>query len=167
MTPMNETTAPSKLKNHHQTAGSRNRSREWLPYLWMMLPGLTFIVLFQYGPLFGSIIAFQKFNPGKGLLGSPWVGFENFAFMFRLQSSWEILRNTLLIAVAKLSLGLLASLIFGLLLNEVRWPLLKRGVQTLVYLPNFISWVILASPKKLISNMLRTAASSLSSMAPK
>jgi putative aldouronate transport system permease protein len=111
----------------------------------MIIPGLIFIIVFNLYPLFGSIMAFQDFNPFKGLLGSKWVGFDNFVFMFELPDSRQILFNTIYIAVMKIIAGTIASLSFALLLNEIRFRFLKKSIQTLVYIPHFLSWVILSS----------------------
>ena len=111
----------------------------------MMLPGLIILVLFNLVPLLGIVMAFQNFSPGKGILGSPWVGLENFRFMFSMRDTWNILYNTFFIAFFKIIGNLLVPLIFALLLNEVRSLKFKRTVQTIVYLPHFLSWVILAS----------------------
>ena len=114
-------------------------------YYVMMLPGLIILVLFNLVPLLGIVMAFQNFSPGKGILGSPWVGLENFRFMFSMRDTWNILYNTFFIAFFKIVGNLLVPLIFALLLNEVRSLKFKRTVQTIVYLPHFLSWVILAS----------------------
>ncbi len=119
--------------------GSRNT------YLLMMLPGLAVLILFNVVPLFGIIMAFQNFNPGKGIIGSPWVGLTNFKYMFLLKDTWSILYNTFYIAIFKIVGNLFVPLIFSLLLNEVRQKAFKSSVQTIVYLPHFLSWVILAS----------------------
>lgn len=114
-------------------------------YYIMMLPGLAMLILFNIVPLFGIVMAFQKFSPGKGILGSPWIGLENFKFMFSMNDTWNILYNTFYIAVFKIIGNLLVPLIFALMLNEVRQMRFKRTVQTICYLPHFLSWVILAS----------------------
>lgn len=111
----------------------------------MMVPGMIFIVLFNLIPMFGLVMAFQNFLPAKGILGSKWVGLDHFRFMFQLPDSKQIFVNTLVIAIAKMILNLLVPLVFALMLNAVRHTGLKRGLQTIVYLPNFISWVILGS----------------------
>lgn len=111
----------------------------------MMLPGMIFLLLFNIMPMSGLIMAFQNFLPAKGLLGSDWVGLDNFKFMFMLPDSRQIFVNTVVIAVSKMILNLLVPLAFALMLNAVRNSLLKRTLQTIVYLPNFISWVILGS----------------------
>lgn len=89
-------------------------------------------------------MAFQDFNPGKGILGSEWVGLENFKYMFQLNDSKTIFINTVTIAVLKIIGNLIAPVLVALMLNELRLNTLKRGIQTIVYLPHFMSWVILA-----------------------
>lgn len=90
------------------------------------------------------VIAFKDFSLGEGILGSPWVGLENFRYIFSLPNSWSVIRNTLFIAVFKMIGNLAVPIIFSLLLNEIRHQGFKRGFQTLIYLPNFLSWVILS-----------------------
>jgi len=109
----------------------------------MLLPGIAFLIVFNVIPMFGSIMAFQKFIPARGFFGSKWVGFENFAYIFQVPTSWQVIRNTLVISLWKIILGLVVPLIFALMLNEVRVSWYKRIVQTIVYIPNFMSWVIL------------------------
>ncbi|MDR2807791.1 MAG: ABC transporter permease subunit [Spirochaetaceae bacterium] len=111
----------------------------------MILPGFLWLFLFSIVPMYGIVMAFQDFNPSKGFLGSTWIGLENFKYLFMLGDSFQVTVNTLVIAVGKMVLNLIVPLIFALLLNEVRSPLYKKAIQTIVYLPHFISWVILAS----------------------
>jgi len=113
-------------------------------YYLMLLPGLIWIIIFKIVPLFGLVMAFQNFNPGKGILGSSWVGLKNFAYMFQLADSRTIFFNTFTIAGWKIIGNLVAPITVAILLNELRLSALKRGVQTIVYLPHFMSWVILA-----------------------
>ncbi|WP_336786662.1 ABC transporter permease [Paenibacillus sp. MMO-177] len=113
-------------------------------YLLMLIPGLALLGLFSIAPMFGIIMAFQHFNPGKGMWHSPLVGFENFSYMFHNQASWQAIRNTLIISVSKMVTGLIVPVVFALFLNEVRQMFFKRVVQTIVYLPHFLSWVIIA-----------------------
>jgi putative aldouronate transport system permease protein len=113
-------------------------------YYLMMIPGLIWIFFFRIIPMFGLVIAFKDFNPGKGVWGSAWVGLENFKYMFTLNDSKIIFINTVSIAVLKIIGNLIIPLIVAVMLNELRLRLLKRWVQTIVYLPHFISWVILA-----------------------
>ncbi len=113
-------------------------------YLYLMLvPGVLYYLLFQYYPMYGAIIAFKSFNIRKGILGSAWAGLEHFTYLFNLPSFWTVFRNTVEISLLRLTFGFPAPLIFALLLNEVRNTAFKRTVQTMVYLPHFISWIIL------------------------
>ena len=111
----------------------------------MMIPGMLFILIFNIVPMAGLVMAFQNFLPAKGFFRSRWVGLDNFKFMFQLPDSKQIFINTLVIAISKMILNLLVPLVFALMLNAVRGKVLKRTLQTVVYLPNFISWVILGS----------------------
>lgn len=113
-------------------------------YYLMLLPGFIWLILFSIVPMFGIVMAFQDYNPGLGILHSEWVGLENFRYMFSLNDSMTILVNTLVIALLKIIGNLLIPLVFALLLNELRLIALKRWIQTVVYLPHFISWVILS-----------------------
>lgn len=119
-----------------------NFKRTW-PLHMMLLPGLAFAVVFQYIPMAGIIMAFQDFKPWIGITDSPWVGMKHFEFMFKRPDSIQVIYNTFFIAVMKIIFGLVVPFIFALLLNEVRKMVFKRTVQTLVYLPHFLSWVIL------------------------
>ena len=110
----------------------------------MLFPGMIFLILFHLIPMVGLIMAFQNFQPAKGIFGSEWIGLENFRRIFLLPDSRQIIGNTVIIAVSKLVLGTIAAVVFALLLNECRNIVLKRIVQTSVYLPHFLSWVILA-----------------------
>jgi putative aldouronate transport system permease protein len=94
--------------------------------------------------MFGLAIAFQDFNPSKGVWGSTWVGLDNFIYLFQLNDSKTIFFNTVFIAVLKIIGNLIIPLLVALLLNELRIKFLKRWIQTIVYLPHFLSWVILA-----------------------
>lgn len=110
----------------------------------MLLPGVVFIILFSYIPLMGSVMAFQNFRPTLGIFGSAWVGLDNFRFVARIPGSFRILWNTVYIASAKLVLHIIVALTFALLLNELRSKRAKRVVQTFIYMPHFLSWVILS-----------------------
>lgn len=109
-----------------------------------MLPGVALLFLFNYLPLYGILIAFKDFIPSRGIWDSPWVGLTYFNFMLELPDVWQVTRNTIVIAGLKIILGFPIPIIFALLLNEVRKAWFKRGVQTIIYLPNFLSWVIIA-----------------------
>lgn len=110
----------------------------------MLLPGVLMILVFNYTTMAGLIIAFQKFIPSKGLFGDQkWVGFDNFRYVFKLPGFSQALKNTIVIALWKIVLGLLVPIVFALLLNEIRGRRFKKTVQTIVYLPYFLSWVVL------------------------
>lgn len=111
----------------------------------MMMPGMLFLLIFSYIPMFGIVMAFQDYSTGKGIMGSPFAGLKYFKYMFTLPDIAEIIRNTLVISAGKMLFTTLASLIFAILLNEIRKKWLKQSIQTIVYLPHFLSWVILAS----------------------
>ncbi|QTH45354.1 sugar ABC transporter permease [Cohnella sp. LGH] len=120
----------------------RKKLANWPLHL-MILPGLLLVILFHYGPMFGIIIAFQKYIPAKGFLGSEWVGLKNFRYVLSLPDTFEVLRNTVFIAMMKIASGLVVPIGIAILLNEVASKFIKRGVQTLIYLPHFLSWTIL------------------------
>ena len=124
--------------------GAARTSRSQLPYHLMLAPGMLFLLLFHIVPMGGLIMAFQNYVPIKGLIGSDFVGLKNFQRLFRLPTFWNVLKNTVVISVSKLVLVTLAAIVFALLLNECRNLKFKRIIQTTVYLPHFLSWVILA-----------------------
>ncbi|HZG79126.1 MAG TPA: ABC transporter permease subunit [Paenibacillus sp.] len=122
-------------------------SKRWkvqLPLHVMIWPGLILVLLFCYGPMVGLIIAFQNFVPTNGLFGSEFVGLKHFQYMYSLPQTMDVIRNTVFISVMKIVAGLLAPIATALLLNEIRRELFKRTVQTIIYLPHFLSWVILS-----------------------
>lgn len=112
-------------------------------YWIMLIPALAWMLLFNIVPMFGITMAFQDFNPGKGIFGSDFIGLDNFKYMFELDDTREILFNTLVIALGKIIGNLVVPVTFALLLNEVKNLLFKRSIQTIVYLPHFLSWVVL------------------------
>lgn len=112
-------------------------------YWIMVIPALIWLVAVNIVPMFGIVMAFQDFNPGKGIFGSKFVGLENFEYMFEMKDVWQIFINTVVIAVGKLLLNVLVPVIFALLLNEMKNMLFKKTIQTIVYLPHFISWVVM------------------------
>lgn len=117
-------------------------------YWAMVLPGLAMVLLFEYGPMFGVVIAFQNYIPAKGILKSSWVGFQNFKSMLTIPDYWDILRNTLIISFGKIFSTMIVALTFAIMLNEIRIKWLKKWTQTIVYLPHFLSWVIMAGVVK-------------------
>lgn len=112
-------------------------------YYLMLIPGFLWLFVFSIVPMFGIVISFQYFNPGKGILGSDWAGLEHFKYMLLLKDTQEVFMNTLVIASMKIVANLIAPLLFVLMLNELRLMILRRWIQTIVYLPHFLSWVIL------------------------
>ena len=110
----------------------------------ILLPAAAYFVLFQYGPMYGIQIAFKDFKLLKGIWASEWVGFEHFVAMFGAPRFWQVLRNTVVISVLKLLFGFPAPILFAIMLNELVGVRFKKSVQTISYLPHFISWVVLA-----------------------
>lgn len=109
----------------------------------LSVPGIIYFIVFKYVPMAGVVIAFQDYNIWKGLLGSEWVGLEQFQRMFQYMDFLRILKNTLLIAFYDMLFAFPAPIIAALLLNEVRVLLFKRTIQTFIYMPHFLSWVII------------------------
>ncbi|CAH8707160.1 ABC transporter permease subunit [Paenibacillus thiaminolyticus] len=122
---------------------SRMWKREW-PLHIMLIPGLIFVILFSYIPMAGILMAFQKYIPTKGLFGSPFVGWKNFQFLLDYPDIGRIVFNTLYIATMKIIAGLIVPITIAILLNELRKEWVKRAFQTMVYLPHFLSWVLLS-----------------------
>ncbi|WP_121614147.1 ABC transporter permease [Mesobacillus foraminis] len=117
--------------------------KNWPLYV-LCLPSLVFVIVFSYAPMGGLLMAFQDYKPWLGILNSPWVGFDNFARIFEFQESKQAITNSIVIAVIKIICGIIVPIVMALLLNEVRNMGLKKGIQTLVYLPHFLSWVTVA-----------------------
>lgn len=109
----------------------------------MILPALVWMFFINIVPMFGIIMAFQDFNPGKGFFGSKFTGVENFKYMLEMKDVGQIFFNTIVIAVGKLVLNVIVPVIFALLLNEMKNLIFKKSIQTIVYLPHFISWVVM------------------------
>lgn len=115
---------------------------QWQYYA-MLLPGVIFTFIFCYIPLYGVIIAFEDYNVSMGF-SSPWVGLQNFTYLFSQPTFVRTIWNTMFISVWKLALGVVVPVTFAVLLNEMRSNKLKRVYQTLIYIPNFLSWIIMA-----------------------
>lgn len=111
----------------------------------ILLPTLLYYIIFKYAPMFGNIIAFQKYSVAKGILGSRFVGLQNFTNFLSNYKFWELLRNTLSINLNDLLFGFPAPILLALLLNEIRVTWFKKSVQTITYMPHFISTVIVSS----------------------
>ncbi|GEQ60910.1 ABC transporter permease subunit [Vagococcus lutrae] len=115
--------------------------RDWELYL-LLLPGILFLFVFNYIPIGGVTIAFQDFNIFKGISGSEWVGLDNFRRLFSSAEFMNIFKNTMIISVLKLVFLFPLPIVLALLLNEIRNMQFKKTIQTVIYLPHFISWVI-------------------------
>ena len=128
-------------------------------YLYLIvLPPILWYAVFHYAPMYGITLAFKKYMVRQGIWGSPWVGLDNFAFMTRDIQFWYAVRNSLIISFGKLIFGFPAPLILALLLNELASQKYKKVVQSILYLPHFLSWVIIAG---LIYNLLSISAGSV------
>ncbi len=111
----------------------------------MALPGIAYFIIFKYVPMTGLVIAFQDYSPFRGIFGSPWVGFEHFIRFFSEPTFMMLLVNTLTVSLLLLIFAFPIPIILALMLNEVRTKLFQRSVQTVIYLPHFMSWVIVVS----------------------
>lgn len=123
--------------------GSMSLKRTYPLYL-MLLPATIITLIFNYVPMGGIVIAFENFKPSRGMFGNQeWIGLKNFEYIFQMPEMWQALRNTIFISFFKLVLGIVVPVVVAILLNEVKHSFYKRTVQTIVYFPFFISWVIL------------------------
>ena len=131
-----------KISNRKTNKGKMRVSQMY--YHLMMLPGLIFLLIFHYAPMGGLVMAFQNFKAAKGIFGSEWVGFAQFERLFSNENFYKLIRNTIVIALGKIVIKMVVAVAFAILLNEIKNKLLKKSVQTIVYLPHFLSWAILA-----------------------
>lgn len=115
-----------------------------LPFHLMLLPSVVLLLMMNYVPMAGIVMAFQKFVPSKGFFRSDFVGFDNFKYVFSMPDTFQVLYNTVFIAFMKIVLGIVVPVIVALLLNEVRHSMVKRSIQTIIYLPHFLSWIVLS-----------------------
>lgn len=113
-------------------------------YYIMLIPGMIWLLIFSIVPMTGILIAFERFNPSKGIFNSTWIGLQNFQYMFQLSDVRGVFINTLFIAFMKIIGNIIVPLFFFLLLNELALIRLKKFMQTIIYLPHFLSWVVLA-----------------------
>ncbi len=113
-------------------------------YLYILLiPCVLYYVIFHYVPMYGIVIAFKDFNFSKGIMGSAWVGFENFRYMFGLSTFYTVFLNSLSLSFLRVIFGFPAPILLALMINEMNGVVYKRVIQTVVYLPHFISWVVM------------------------
>ncbi|GGD59493.1 ABC transporter permease [Paenibacillus nasutitermitis] len=117
--------------------------REWDLYI-LLVPGILFILLFKYTPMYGIVIAFKDFNIFTGFADSPWVGGKHFEKLFTSPDFALVFKNTVIISLLKIGILFPLPIIVALMLNEMRHLLFKRTIQTVIYLPHFLSWVIVS-----------------------
>ncbi len=138
---MSETIGKTKERESFSIRVKKDWKRNRSLYL-MVLPVILFYILFHYKPMYGAIIAFQDYNPRQGVTGSEWVGFDQFIRFFTSPYFGRLVKNTLLLSVYGIIFGFPAPIILALLLNELRAKRFKKTVQTITYLPHFISLVV-------------------------
>ncbi|SDK98547.1 ABC transporter permease [Paenibacillus jilunlii] len=144
-------TGATELNRKSRAAAARSRAASKWRIAWrnrdyyvLLIPGLLFLLLFKYTPLYGVLIAFQDFNIFDGIRGSEWVGLEQFHKLVQSEEFGQVFMNTLLISVYKIVLLFPVPILIALVLNEVRLMFFKRTIQTIIYLPHFLSWVIIS-----------------------
>lgn len=139
----NKTEIPAKPSDRNSFAfrARRDWQRNWELYV-IIIPVLIYFILFQYKPMYGALIAFKNYKPALGFFGSPWVGLDNFTRFFTSPFFGRLVRNTLLLSFELLLFGFPAPIILALLINEVHHQGFKKSVQTLTYLPHFISLIV-------------------------
>ena len=108
----------------------------------MLLPAIAYVIVFSYIPMGGIIVAFKRFSFSKGFLGSPWCGLENFRFLFISDKLWPLMRNTLLYNAAFITVGMVMEVGFAIIINELGSKWFKKVFQSFMFLPFFISWVV-------------------------
>ncbi|WP_339224117.1 ABC transporter permease subunit [Paenibacillus sp. FSL W7-1279] len=141
-----EETAPPARSGYEQKSkkGTWRKVKQYRVLLLMLVPGMLYYLVFHYLPMYGVILAFKDFKITRGIIDSPWVGFEVFEKVFADGYFYTVLQNTLVISVYKLVFGFPVPIFFALLLSEISSMRFKKVVQTVSYLPHFISWVVLA-----------------------
>lgn len=138
----------------------KNLIRDRYRYL-LIVPGILFFLIFSYMPLYGLLMAFKDFKFNLGIWGSPWAGLEHFQMMFKDGDFWIAFKNTIILSLGKIIFGFPAPIILALLLNELRFKIFRNMVQSFLYLPYFLSWVIMAG---IILNLLSMNSGSLSKL---
>ncbi|WP_163538532.1 sugar ABC transporter permease [Gracilibacillus sp. YIM 98692] len=133
-----------QLKKMKKAETWRRIKRNKMIYL-MILPGLLYFLIYKYLPMYGLIISFQDYKPYKGIAGSEWVGLEHFHRLVTSSEFWMIFKNTLVLFGLQIFIFFPIPIIISLMLNEVRHTFFKKGVQTLIYIPHFMSWVVIVS----------------------
>jgi putative aldouronate transport system permease protein len=135
---------PIAKKRHGLAAVGYEMRKNWL--MWMMiLPAVVFVVIFNYIPMAGIVVAFKKFNYTDGIFNSPWVGFDNFAFLVKGGVLWRITRNTVLYNIIFILVDMITQIAVAVMLNEVTQKWFKKFSQSMMFLPYFISFVLVQS----------------------
>lgn len=140
----NVTAVDVNIKKNRRTSQFMGMKRNALLYL-MVLPGLIYFIIFKYLPMGGLIIAFQDYQPYLGIMGSPWVGLKHFIRLFTEPTFFMLLSNTLILFALNIVIFFPLPIILSLMLNEVRQKAFKNIIQTVIYIPHFMSWVIIVS----------------------
>ncbi|WPP40684.1 ABC transporter permease subunit [Paenibacillus hunanensis] len=141
---------PKSIRAKGEKARSLNVSKEspWRrlmgqkQLMWMSLPIVLYVLVFSYYPIWGWTMAFQNYKPARDFMDQEWVGFKHFQFLFTDPTFLNVLRNTLAMSLINMVLGFATAIVFAILLNEVKTRLFKRTIQTISYLPHFLSWII-------------------------
>ncbi len=140
----------SKTKSNRTPAMKTVKTSHWGRYkkqkvlFVMFLIPITYFIIFRYIPMYGVVIAFKDYKFMKGVFASDWVGLQHFIYAFNLVKFWDVFRNTLILSVYRLVFGFPAPIILALMLNELRTGIFKKTIQTVLYLPHFLSWVIMS-----------------------
>lgn len=139
-----------EMSNGYKTNWAKTVMKNIDLYL-LLIPGLIFIIIFKYTPMYGLAIAFEDFNIFKGITGSQWVGFQQFQKLFHSPEFFQVFMNTIFISVYKIVFLFPIPIFIAIILNEIRFMFYKRSVQTIIYLPHFLSWVVVSG---LVINVL-------------
>lgn len=131
------------VKRNRKNPWNKEVKKNWPLYV-LCIPALVFVLIFAYGPMVGLVIAFQDYKPWLGMMHSTWIGLDNFARIFQQEEATQAIINTLIIAVIKIIVGVIVPIAMAILLSELRNVGVKKSIQTLVYLPHFLSWVTVA-----------------------
>ena len=131
-------------KNLKRTMLKRALKRFWPLYL-MMIPGFLYLLVYRYGPMLGISLAFQDYRITRSVFKSPFVGFDNFEALFRNPNFGMIVSNTIIISLMKIAFGFPAPILLAVMLNDLRNTRIKRILQTMYYLPHFISWIVIGN----------------------
>lgn len=140
---MSAKTVQLTKKKNNRIFSKRRLKMDYPLYLMLIAP-VVVLFIFNYIPMAGVSIAFMKYLPAKGFFGSKWVGFQNFRNLFNMPGFFDAVQNTLSISIWKISLNILVPVAFTILLNEMSHQRIKKTIQTFIYMPHFISWVLLA-----------------------